>query len=135
MQTQVAEATTALATQVRFHLMPAYSPKLNIVEYAIHLIRLRVLHHADCRASLAEFQERVKAACENGAILSKEQIINILGYIESLVPQSAPLSPEREYMKSWENWWRSRKFVILYKPVLCTLCFCLYNDNLFYRAF
>jgi len=88
------EIQTTIA--VEFHLMPAYSPKLNLVEYAIHQVRLQVLHHADCKHSLPHFIERIKTVCSAGAIFSKEQIINIVGHIESLVLNSTNQSPERE---------------------------------------
>ncbi len=52
MQTFFADLTANLTIKVKFHLMAPYSPKLNLVEYAIHLIRQKVLHHADCKTSL-----------------------------------------------------------------------------------
>ncbi len=85
----LANDTHKTTIEVHFHLMPAYSPKLNLVEYAIHQIRQQALHHADCKHSLAVFVERIKEICSTGKIFSKEQIINILGYIESLVPKFA----------------------------------------------
>jgi hypothetical protein len=66
-------------------LMPAYSPKLNVVEYAIHQVRRQALHHADSKRSLPFFIERITTLCSEGKIFSKEQIINILDYIKSLV--------------------------------------------------
>lgn len=72
--------------QVKFHLMAPYSPALNLVEYAIHLIRVKALHHADCKKSLPEFETYIKELCDDQKILTKEQIINILEHIESLVP-------------------------------------------------
>jgi hypothetical protein len=86
MQTLFSQLTAHLPMQVNFHLMPAYSPKLNLVEYAIHLIRQRVLHHADCKTSLTEFESYIEGLCEQGKVVTKEQIINILEHIESLIP-------------------------------------------------
>lgn len=86
MQAIFASLTTQLQIQVKFHLMAPYSPALNLVEYAIHLIRVKVLHHADCKKSLPEFEAYIKELCEHHKILNKEQIINILEHIESLVP-------------------------------------------------
>lgn len=85
MQALFSEMNAHLPIEVKFHLMPAYSPKLNLVEYAIHLIRQKVLHHADCKTSLTEFESYIKRLCEQGKVLTKEQIINILEHIESLV--------------------------------------------------
>lgn len=86
MQNIYASLTAHLQIQVKFHLMAPYSPALNLVEYAIHLIRVKVLHHADCKKSLPEFEASIKELCDDQKILTKEQIINILEYIESLVP-------------------------------------------------
>ena len=86
MQTIFQQLTAHLTIQVEFHLMAAYSPKLNLVEYAIHLIRQKVLHHADFKKSIADFEIAIKELCEKNQIITKDQIINILTYIDSLVP-------------------------------------------------
>lgn len=86
MQTLFADLTVNLDIKVNFHLMASYSPKLNLVEYAIHLIRQKILHHADCKNSLAQFESYIKELCDNQKLLNKEQIINILEHIESLIP-------------------------------------------------
>ena len=86
MQNIYASLTAQLQIQVKFHLMAPYSPALNLVEYAIHLIPLKVLHHADCKKNLSGFETYIKELCDNQKILTKEQIINILEHIESLVP-------------------------------------------------
>lgn len=88
MQQLFAQATTTLTIQVRFRLLPAYSPKLNLVEYAIHLIRQKVLHHADYKTTLSQFESHVKELCKNQILLTKNQIMNILNHIQSLVPIS-----------------------------------------------
>lgn len=87
MQTSFATLTSELTIKVHFHLMAPYSPKLNLVEYAIHLIRQKVLHHAQCTSSLTKFESAIKDFCERQKIFTKEQIINILEHIESLVPK------------------------------------------------
>ena len=86
MQTIFTSLTENMAIKTTFHLMAAYSPKLNLVEYAIHLVRQKVLHHADCKTDLIQFESYIKELCDNQKILSKEQIINILEHIETLVP-------------------------------------------------
>lgn len=86
MQTLFADLTSNLNIKVIFHLMAPYSPKLNLVEYAIHLIRQKVLHHADSKNSLTQFESYVKELCDNQKILNKKQIVNILTHIESLIP-------------------------------------------------
>jgi hypothetical protein len=84
MQLIFATLTPDLKVKVNFHIMAPYSPALNLVEYAIHLIRQKILHHADCKSNLAQLETHIKELCDN--LLSKEQIINILEHIESLVP-------------------------------------------------
>lgn len=85
MQAIFAELTKDLLIRVEFHFIAAYSPKLNLVEYVIHWIRQEILHHADARKSLSEFQSLIENLCIKSEILNKEQIINILCHIESLV--------------------------------------------------
>lgn len=86
MQTIFTDLTTQLTIQTEFRFIAAYSPKLNLVEYAIHLIRQKILHHADSRTCLAEFEASIRELCKDQKLLNKEQIINILEHIESLVP-------------------------------------------------
>jgi len=75
-----------LHIQMNFHLMAAYSPKLNLVEYAIHLIRQKIFHHADCKKDLSVFISEVKELCEvEEKLLTKVQIVNILEHIKGLV--------------------------------------------------
>ena len=78
MQQLFSELTGSLPIEVQFHFIAAYSPQLNLVEYAIHLIRQKLLHHADCTNELPEFETAIRALCASGDILSKEQIINTL---------------------------------------------------------
>lgn len=85
MQGIFADLSKDMAIKTEFHLMAAYSPKLNLVEYAIHLIRQKVLHHADCKEDLATFEKRIKELCDEKKILDKQGIINTLVHIESLV--------------------------------------------------
>lgn len=85
MQALFREQTCSLTIQVRFHFIAPYSPKLNLVEYAIHLIRQKVLHHADYTKNLSAFEADIQALCASGNILTKEQIINTLEHIEKLI--------------------------------------------------
>jgi transposase len=80
------ELTAHLTIKTSFHLMPAYSPKLNLVEYAIHLIRQKILHHADFKTDLKQFESLIKELCDSRKLLTKEQVVNILEHIESLAP-------------------------------------------------
>jgi hypothetical protein len=93
MQTCFAELTKALSIQCSFHFLAAYSPKLNLVEYAIHLIRQRVLHHSDCKRDLGSFVAEIEGLCAGGGVLSKDQIMNVLNHIQGLVLKNTNLSP------------------------------------------
>lgn len=86
MQTLFKELTASLGIETTFHLMAPYSPKLNLVEYGIHIIRQKVLHHAACHLGLSAFEAQIQTLCKQEKIFSKEQIINVLEHIGSLVP-------------------------------------------------
>lgn len=86
MQNLFNELTENLAIKVHFHFMAPYSPKLNLVEYAIHVIRQKILHHAECKNSLVQFENYVTELCHKKKIFDHQQIINILQHIESLIP-------------------------------------------------
>jgi transposase len=88
MRTMLEETTKELGIKINFHLIASYSPKLNLVEYVIHLIRQKVLHHADATKDLAQFEQEIKQLCQDKKILDKQQIINILTHIENLIPKT-----------------------------------------------
>ena len=64
---------------------PSYSPKLNLVEYVIHLLRLRFLHHLPLGMTLADIECKLKRFLESNQFLSAEQVKKTLNYILSLV--------------------------------------------------
>jgi hypothetical protein len=74
--------------QLIFTYLPAYSPKLNLVEYAIHLLRQGCLHHRPYGMKLAEIETLLGPHLAKGAILTAQQVINILQHIEDLVTQN-----------------------------------------------
>jgi hypothetical protein len=74
--------------QVIFTYLPAYSPKLNLVEYAIHLLRQGCLHHRPYGMKLADIEHKLTQHLAKGAILTAQQVINILQHIEDLVTQN-----------------------------------------------
>jgi len=84
MQRLFKELTGDLLIKVEFKFIATYSPKLNLVEYAIHKIRQQVLHHADWKLDLSEFKKRIEVLC-NECVFNSEQIINILSHIKSLI--------------------------------------------------
>lgn len=96
MKNRFHQKTETLTIQTCFHHFAPYSPKLNVVEYAIHLIRLKILHHADYKTPLHQFQNLIQELCDHHKILNPQQIVNILCHIENLVPKNQIFSPERE---------------------------------------
>jgi transposase len=85
MQTEYARLSAALTIELRFVHFSPYSPGLNPVEYAIHWLRQRHLHHADRSQCLAEVKARLVASVNYQQVFSTEQLVNILVHIEELV--------------------------------------------------
>jgi len=77
-----------LHLQVSFHHFPKYSPKLNVVEYLIHLIRAKWLHHSDYRQRLETVAKKLADQLHHRVFLPKEKIANILHHIHNLVDQT-----------------------------------------------
>lgn len=71
-----------IKTELVFTFLPAYSPKLNLVEYAIHLLRLRCLHHRPYNMKMQQVEERIQRELQKQKLLTPQQIINILQHIE-----------------------------------------------------
>jgi len=74
-----------LPLEVTFHYFPNYTPKLNIVEYLIHLIRQKWLHHADYKQRLETVEKKLADHLHQRVFLPKENIINLLQHIQDLV--------------------------------------------------
>lgn len=74
-----------IKTKVVFTYLPAYSPKLNLVEYAIHLLRQRCLHHRPYNMKMDQIEQRLKEELLKQKLLSPNQIINILQHIEDTI--------------------------------------------------
>lgn len=71
--------------QVNFSYLPAYSPKLNLVEYAIHLLRQRCLHHRPYNMTMEQIVDKIKIELKAKPLLDSEQVINIMEYMENIV--------------------------------------------------
>ena len=65
--------------------VPPYSPKLNLVEYVIHLLRLRFLHHLPVGTSLSQIGQQIEKFLGSHQFLSAEQVQKTLKFIFSLV--------------------------------------------------
>lgn len=70
---------------VEFLYLPSYSPKLNLVEYVIHLLRLRFLHHLPLGTTLDQIEQQLEQFLSTNQFLSAEQVQNTLNFIFSLV--------------------------------------------------
>lgn len=79
------QQTSQLPLQVTFHYFSTYSPKLNIVEYYIHLIRQKWLHHADYLLRLDTVEKKLVQYLHRQVFLPQENLINILQHIQNLV--------------------------------------------------
>ena len=79
------QQTAQLTLKVTFHYFPTYSPKLNVVEYLIHLIRQQWLHHADYQQRLETVEKKLAQYLHQQVWLPQEKIVNILQHIQNLV--------------------------------------------------
>jgi DDE superfamily endonuclease len=64
---------------------PSYSPKLNLVEYVIHLLRLRFLHHLPLSTTLEDIGKQLEQFFESSQFLSESQVKKTLNFIFALV--------------------------------------------------
>ncbi|TAF49237.1 MAG: IS630 family transposase [Oscillatoriales cyanobacterium] len=71
--------------KVEYQHIPAYSPKLNLVEYVIHLLRLRFLHHLPIGKTLGDITNQLEQFFESSQFLSKIQLRKTLDFIFSLI--------------------------------------------------
>jgi hypothetical protein len=65
--------------------VPSYSPKLNLVEYVIHLLRLRFLHHLPVGTTLSQIGQQLEQFLTFNQFLSAQQVQKTLNFIFSLV--------------------------------------------------
>ena len=78
----------ALALQVVFHYLPRYSPKLNPVEYLIHLVRQQCLHHGHHQRNLEDIEKQLTDLLHQKHFVAKDQLVNILQHIQDLIVQT-----------------------------------------------
>ncbi|CAN5859789.1 hypothetical protein BH24BAC1_BH24BAC1_41010 [soil metagenome] len=74
-----------LPLEASFPYFPKYSPKLNVVEYLIHLIRLKWLHHADFGQRLEAVEKKLVDRLHQRVFLPAAKIANILQHIQELI--------------------------------------------------
>lgn len=69
---------------VEFMHTPTYSPDSNLVEYLIHQLRLRLLHHLPSDITIEQIEEKLKTWFESNQLQTPQQIQNILNRILKL---------------------------------------------------
>jgi hypothetical protein len=70
---------------VEFVYTPPYSPNFNLVEYLIHLLRLRLLHHLQSGTSIEQVEMKLKTFFETQQLQTPIQISNTIQHIYNLI--------------------------------------------------
>ena len=70
--------------RVRFLDTPRYSPELNLAEYIIHQLRLRLFHHLPSRPKMDELCETIQSSLKEKQLQTKEQIQATINHILTL---------------------------------------------------
>jgi DDE superfamily endonuclease len=70
---------------VEFVYTPPYSPNFNLVEYLIHLLRLRLLHHLPSGISIEQVEMRLLTFFETQQLQTPIQISNTIQHIYNLI--------------------------------------------------
>lgn len=77
---------------LRFLDLPAYSPDFNLVEYVIHLLRLKLLHHLPMRTTLDQVYAKIERFFNAGtSLMSPQQVKNTIRHILALTPKALSL--------------------------------------------
>lgn len=69
---------------VEFIYTPPYSPDFNLVEYLVHQLRLKVLHHQPVGMTLEMVREKLEKYLKFNQLQTPQQIHNIIAHICSL---------------------------------------------------
>ena len=88
-----------MKSQLKFHLInaqisdkivvdfihtPTYSPDFNLVEYIIHLLRLKLLHHLSLDVNIQQVKDKLEKFFQFNQLQTPEQIQNIIRHICTL---------------------------------------------------
>ncbi|MEO0804387.1 MAG: IS630 family transposase, partial [Cyanobacteria bacterium J06642_2] len=73
---------------VEFIHLPAYSHQLNLAEYLIHQVRLKLLHHLPLGTTLDEIELEIEAYLHKQHLQTPQQIQNTVNHICKLATQS-----------------------------------------------
>ena len=81
---------------VVFLYLAAYSPRLNPAEHLIHLIRLKLLHHAAPTQHLAQVQQRLEKNVHKKSGSPPSNSSTCSHSLSKALPEMTDASPERE---------------------------------------
>jgi len=70
--------------RVRFMDTPRYSPEMNLAEYIIHQLRLRLFHHLPYRPKIDELCQNIRNSLKKKQLQTKEQIQATINHILKL---------------------------------------------------
>lgn len=73
-----------LDINIEFHYIPPYSPKLNIVEFLIHKVRQKKLHHATHKRNLDEIIIELTQYLHKKKTFQIQEIYNIIDHIRKV---------------------------------------------------
>jgi hypothetical protein len=85
LQAQLSELGIKEKISVEFIYTPPYSPDFNLVEYIIHLLRLKLLHHLPVGMTIEQIREKLEKYFQSSQLQTPEQIQNTIGHICALV--------------------------------------------------
>ena len=71
--------------EVQFIYTPSYSPNFNLVEYLVHQLRLKVLHHQPVGMTIQMVREKLEKYLQVNQLQTPQQIQNTIAHICSLV--------------------------------------------------
>ena len=69
---------------VYFIHTPIYFPNFNLVEYIIHLLRLKLLHHLSLDVNIQQVKDKLEKFFQFNQLQTPEQIQNIIRHICTL---------------------------------------------------
>ncbi len=69
---------------VEFIYTPPYSPNFNLVEYLVHQLRLKVLHHQPVGMTIGLIRKKLEKCLQVNQLQTPQQIQNTIAHICSL---------------------------------------------------
>ena len=92
MKRQLNSLLSTLGLRDKIHLefihIPPYSPEFNLVEYLIHQLRLKLLHHLPLGTTMADIESEIETYLQNHQLQTPQQVQNTINHICNLTTQS-----------------------------------------------